>query len=61
MGAPALACEKGHAEVAMALLKKGADVHAKTSAGSMPMHRAQKNKVNDIVPMLRENGADEVR
>ena len=30
-------CELGHAEVAMALLEKGADVHAETGDGNTPL------------------------
>jgi ankyrin repeat protein len=46
----------GHAKVVKALLVKGTDVHAKTSAGETPLHKACMNGHNDIAAMLGRHG-----
>ena len=51
-------CMKGLAEVAMALLEKNADMHAKDSDGDTPLLWACEYGHDDIVAMLRENGAE---
>ena len=54
---PHCACSYDHAEVAKALLEKGADVHAKDSRGHTPLFVAYEKGLNDdIAEILWENG-----
>jgi ankyrin repeat protein len=49
---------KGLVEMSLTLLEKGAYVHAKDSDGDTPLLWACEYGHNDIVSMLRENGAE---
>ena len=58
-GAPLLlhqAIEQGHVDVALALLAKGADVHAKDEGGSTPLHLACLKGFEVVVQALVDEG-----
>ena len=49
-----LACERDHLAVAILLLDRGADVHARADGGRMPLHLASRFASADTVEMLLE-------
>ena len=52
------ACIKGHMEVAMALVDRGADVDARTVFQSTPLHYACHNGHMEVAMALVDRGAD---
>jgi ankyrin repeat protein len=52
------ACLCGHADVALALIHRSADVKAKTLAGSTPLHDACRGGLLNVVELLLKYGAD---
>ncbi|KAJ7636552.1 ankyrin repeat-containing domain protein, partial [Roridomyces roridus] len=53
-----LALANGHADVAMLLIEKGADINVKDDDGSTPLHVALAKGHADVAKLLIERGAN---